>query len=92
MRTCCGSSGGLAWPYTFVVAPATDIDCLLPMPMQLPPVGSRAGRKSQGDGTESRLDAAMQRPACPDRVASLVNRARDLDSRPVDDEGPGSSR
>lgn len=69
------------------------------MPMQLPPVGSQAATdySKHSDAQASRLAARgleppMQRPPCPDRVASLVNRTRELDCRPADDEDPGSSR
>lgn len=67
--------------------------------MQLPPVGSHATNYSKhSDAQMSRpasrvgLEPPMQRPPCPDRVASLVNRTRELDCQPVDDEDPGSSR
>jgi hypothetical protein len=66
------------------------------MPMQLPPVGSRAAtdytKQPDAQQTRSALEPSMQRPPCPDRVASLVSRMRELDGRPADDEDPGSSR
>ena len=59
------------------------------MPVQLPELGARHG--SSGSVAAAPPPSAEHRPSCPARVASLVNRARDLDGQ-ADDEDPGSSR